>query len=213
MEWKCRYCGTICQSRRKLAEHGKNCQERQKCQKDSLGRIIAPDQCKGIKRYSDSLKGKHQIGHKHSEESKKKISEGRLKALREGRGNHWICPTINRSYAEQYFYDAFRNLKIEFKNNVWLCRRYCVDFLFDNNYYFEVDGEQHYKEEAISHDKERDEFLSENGFICLGRCRWKLFRKLSFEDKKKYINGLIAQLAEATHSKCVKCEFESHSDH
>lgn len=140
------------------------------------------------------------------------MSESRLKALREGRGNHWICPHIHRSYAEQYFYDAFTNAKIEFQNNVWLCRRYCVDFLF-GNYYFEVDGEQHFTEKAIEHDKEREAFLLEHGYICIKRCRWREFRKLPFEDKANYINGLVTQLAEVMHSKCIKCEFESHLDH
>ena len=212
MDWICKYCGFIAASRGKLTKHCKDCDEKNKLPKDSLGRVIVPSQQNGIKAYAESMKGKSHKGCKHSEESKKKISEGRLKALREGRGNHWICPHIHRSYAEQYFYDAFTNAKIEFQNNVWLCHRYCVDFLF-GNYYFEVDGEQHYTVKAIEHDKERETFLLEHGYKCLKRCRWSEFRKLSFEDKADYINGLVAQLAEATHSKCVKCEFESHSDY
>lgn len=212
MEWKCKYCNCICKSRRKFFEHNKICSEREKLPKDSLGRIIVPEHHNGLKKYIESIKGKTQKGHKHTEESKKKISEGRLKALRESRGNHWICPSIKRSYAEQYFYDAFTNAKIEFQNNVWLCQRYCVDFLFDN-YYFEVDGEQHFTEKAIMHDKERETFLLEHGYICIKRCRWSKFKKLSKEDKVKYIDGLVTQLAEVTHSKCVKCEFESHPDY
>lgn len=211
-DWTCPYCNLIVKSRKNFYAHLKECDEKAKLPKDSLGRIIVPSQQDGIRAYAASLKGKSQEGHKHTEEAKKKISEGRLKALREGRGNHWICPLIKRSYAEQYFYDAFTNAKIEFQNNVWLCHRYCVDFLF-GNYYFEVDGEQHYTAEAIEHDKERETFLLEHGYKCLKRCRWKEFRKLSFEDKADYINGLVAQLAEATHSKCVQCEFESHSDY
>lgn len=212
MDWICKYCGYVASSRGKLAKHCKDCDEKNKLPKDSLGRIMVPSQQDGLRAYAASLKGKSHKGRKHTEESKKKISEGRLKALREGRGNHWICPHIKRSYAEQYFYDAFTNAKIEFQNNVWLCQRYCVDFLF-GNYYFEVDGEQHYTEKAIEHDKERETFLLEHGYICIKRCRWKEFRKLSFEDKADYINGLVAQLAEVTHSKCVKCEFESHPDY
>lgn len=211
-DWTCPYCNSIIKSRKNLFAHLKECDEKAKLPKDSLGRVIVPSQQNGLKAYAKSLKGKTQKGHKHSEESKKKISEGRLKALREGRGNHWICHHIHRSYAEQYFYDAFTNAKIEFQNNVWLCQRYCVDFLF-GNYYFEVDGEQHYTEKAKAHDKEREAFLLEHGYICIKRCRWSEFRKLSFEDKADYINGLVTQLAEVTHSKCVKCEFESHPDY
>lgn len=199
MDWTCKYCGFIAKSRSKLWQHYKECEEKNKLPKDSLGRVIVPEQQAGLKAHTDSLKGKTQKGHKHTEESKKKISEGRLKALREGRGNHWICPHVKRSYAEQYFYDAFTNAKLDFKSNVWLCQRYCVDFLF-GNYYFEVDGEQHYTEDAIEHDEERESFLLEHGYICVGRCRWKEFKKLDFEQKETYINGLVAQLAEANGS-------------
>ncbi len=51
--------------------------------KDSLGRIIRPSQIDGLKAYIDSIRGKTRKGHKHSDDSKKKISEGRLRALRE----------------------------------------------------------------------------------------------------------------------------------
>lgn len=199
MDWNCKYCGFIAKSRSKLWQHYKECEEKNKLPKDSLGRVIVPEQQAGLKTYTESLKGKTQKGHKHTEESKKKISEGRLRVLREGRGNHWICPHVKRSYAEQYFYDAFVNAKLDFKNNVWLCQRYCVDFLF-GNYYFEVDGEQHYTEDAVKHDEERESFLSEHGYICIGRCRWKEFKKLDFKQKETYINGLVAQLAEANGS-------------
>lgn len=83
MEWKCEFCNCICKSRRKLFEHNKICSERAKMPKDSLGRIIRPGHTDGLKAYIDSIRGKTQKGHKHSEESKKKISKGRLKALRE----------------------------------------------------------------------------------------------------------------------------------
>lgn len=210
MDWICKYCGETCSSKQKLAKHCQECEAKKSLPKDSLGRVIAPGQQAGLIKSSRERAAAGLIqGHKHSEESKKKISEGRLKALREGRGNHWICPSIKRSYAEQYFYDAFQNAKIEFQNNVWLCQRYCVDFLFGNRY-FEVDGEQHYTDKAIAHDEERKQFLLEHGYKCIGRCRWSQFKKLSPEAKMDYINGLVAQLAEASHSKCEQCEFESH---
>lgn len=214
-DWKCPYCNLMVKSRKNFHAHLKECNEKAKLHTDSLGRVKTPGVGKKaaetFRKRVESGEAKY-IRHKHSEETKRKMSESRLKALREGRGNHWICPHIHRSYAEQYFYDAFTNAKIEFQNNVWLCRRYCVDFLF-GNYYFEVDGEQHFTEKAIEHDKEREAFLLEDGYICIKRCRWREFRKLPFEDKANYINGLVTQLAEVMHSKCIKCEFESHLDH
>ena len=211
-DWQCPYCNIIIKSRRKLHEHFKNCDKKEKLEKDSLGRVKIP----GIgKKSAETFKKKVEAGlakykgHAHTEESKKKISEKRLLALKEGRGNHWICPLLHRSYAEQYFYDIFTNKGVEFENNVWLCKRYCVDFLF-GTFYFEVDGEQHYTDDAIKHDNEREVFLLKNGYKCIGRCRWKDFNRLSFEQKEEYINGLVAQLAEANGSNPFQCEFESH---
>lgn len=208
-QWVCKYCNSIIVSRKCLFAHYKECKEKDKLPKDSLGRSIIPGQQKGLLEHSKSLKGTHPMGRPHTDEAKKKISEGRLKALSEGRGNHWICPHIKRSYAEQYFHDSFVNADVKFESNVWVCKRYCVDFLF-GKYYFEVDGEQHFTEDAKKHDAERDDFLAEHGYICLGRCRWSQFKQLSKEEKEHYINGLVAQLAEANSSNLLQCEFESH---
>ena len=159
-QWVCKYCNSIIVSRKCLFAHYKECKEKDKLPKDSLGRSIIPDQQRGLLAHSKSLKGTHPIGRPHTDEAKKKISEERLKALAEGRGNHLICPNIKRSYAEQYFYDSFVNANVKFENNVWLCKRYCVDFLF-GKYYFEVDGEQHFTEDAKKHDADRDEQASQ----------------------------------------------------
>lgn len=204
MEWVCKYCNCSLDSRRKLYKHYKECTEKLKLPHDSIGRVVINGSEKS-KRGANTFKEKVKLGlasykgHKHTEEAKKKISEGRLKALREGRGNHWICPHIKRSYAEEYFYNVFSNNGINFESNVWLCKRYCVDFLF-GTYYFEVDGEQHYNEDGIEHDKERTQWLEENGYILIDRCRWKSFKKLPEEEKVKYINGLVTQLAEVNGS-------------
>lgn len=204
MEWVCKYCNCSLDSRRKLYKHYKECTEKLKLPHDSMGRVVINGSEKS-KRGANTFKEKVKLGlasykgHKHTEEAKKKISEGRLKALREGRGNHWICPHIKQSYAEKYFTDVFNNANLKFETNVWLCKRYCVDFLF-GNYYFEVDGEQHFTDEAIKHDDERERFLFEHGYKCIGRCRWKDYNKLSFEEKENYINGLVTQLAEVNGS-------------
>ena len=170
------------------------CEERKKLPLDSKGRTINPIIYKHLEKLAkeNSIRRKGKTW-KMSETGRKNVSEARKRSLREGRGNHWICPTIKRSYAEQYFYDCFVNEKIEFENNKWI-GHYCVDFLFKNKYYFEVDGEQHFTNESIEHDKERDEFLNEKGYICIGRCRWKIFNKLPFEEKRKFILDLLTKL-------------------
>lgn len=180
-----------------MFEHWKICEEKHKLPHDKLGRVIIAE---AKKKAAKTFKTKVQMGiakynnsHPHTKESKKKISEGRKRCLREGRDNHWICPAIKRSYAEQYFYDCFVNEHLEFENNKWI-NHYCVDFLFKNKYYFEVDGEQHFTNESIEHDKERDVFLKEKGFVCIGRCRWKTFKSLEYEQKRNYILELVTKI-------------------
>ena len=161
---------------------------------DSKGRTINPIIYEHLKKLntenSKRLSGKTW---KMSEIGRKHVSEGRKRALKEGIGNHWICPSIKRSYAEQYFYDCFVNEHLEFENNKWI-NHYCVDFIFKDKYYFEVDGEQHFTNESIEHDNERDEFLKEKGFVCIGRCRWKTFKSLEYEQKRNYILDLVSKI-------------------
>lgn len=109
MEWICKYCKSKFTSRRNLQSHEKICEEKAKLPKDKLGRVITIEQrnsyVKAGRAGEMATKGR-----KHTKETKEKISKGRIKALNEGRGNHWICPAIKRSYAEQYFFECF-NLK------------------------------------------------------------------------------------------------------
>lgn len=196
--WKCEYCKADFIGRKAYYTHLKECDEKKKLPHDSMGRIISVE---GHRKSTETLKRKIASGEfkpkEFSPETRKKLSESasraRKKSLAEGRGNHWICPAIKMSYAEQYFNDCFKNLKLEFKNNVWINKRYCVDFLF-GKYYFEVDGEQHFTPEGLLHDKERDEYLTENGYVCVGRCRWKDFKLLSLDEKTKYIEGIVKQI-------------------
>lgn len=201
-EWTCPYCNLIVKSRRCLFQHQKECEAKQKLTKDSLGRVKTNNGKKSAETFKNKVEAGLATykGHKHTDESKMKISEGRLKALREGRGNHWICPHLHRSKAEEYFYECFTNAGIKFESNVWLEKRYCVDFLFEGKLYFEVDGEQHYSEKGITHDAERTEFLKEKGYTLIKRCRWSEFMKMKDDERKQYINGLVAQLAEANGS-------------
>ena len=130
-------------------------------------------------------------GHEHSKDTKILLSNKRKINLENGIGNHWICPNIKRSYAEQYFYDYFKNnTDLDIQNNIWV-DHYCLDFVLDN-YYFEVDGEQHYQsEEAIKNDQRRYEYLQKKGYILIDRCRWKNFYKLSKDEKISYMDNII----------------------
>ena len=191
--WKCSSCNTIFVTRKLLYEHYKLCEERKKLPLDSKGRII-PDYDRSLaceKAYKTKVKN-GTLSHSMPESAKKKLSEARRTNLENGIGNHWINPSIKRSYAEQYFYDCFTNAGLQFENNVWV-GHYCLDFKVGNNY-FEVNGEQHYMDEGLAKDKRRTEFLKKKGFTLVGRCRWKEFKKLSFNEKEKYINSIIRLL-------------------
>lgn len=201
--WKCEYCKSEFKSRRFLYEHYKTCEEKAKLPHDSRGHVISQKvldgRIKARETINKSIESGNFVytGHPHTEESKRKISTARHKNLENGIGNHWINPHIKMSYAEQYFYDCFTNANLSFKNNVWI-NHYCVDFLFDNNIYIEVDGEQHFTDDAIKHDIERDKFLLNLGYKCLCRIRWASFSKLSYKEKHDYICNLIKQLNESS---------------
>ena len=219
--WVCKYCGNEFHSRRKLINHHLVCDIKLSLPKDSLGRTkqIYTEKdaviCKFCnKEFVNSQSFKHHVLYckenpnhlnkvqaKHTDEAKQKISNARRRALAEGKGSKWICPHINRSYAEQYFYDCFTNAGISFCNNVWI-KHYCVDFLFDNNVYIEIDGEQHFTDDAIKHDIERDKFLLNLGYKCLCRIRWASFNKLSLKEKRDYVCNLVSLLNESR-TKCI----------
>ena len=196
--WVCKYCEKTFYNRKELFAHWKMCEEKLKIPVDSLGRTIDPEgHRKSVETIKRKIKSGEYIpkGHPLTEETRHKLSVARRTALNEGRGNHWVCPFIKRSYPEQYFFEAFKVRNVEVENNTWVCGRYCLDFLVGNKY-FEVDGEQHYTEEGIRKDKERTEFLQEHGYALVGRCRWSRFMKLSQESKQEYIENIIRLLKE-----------------
>lgn len=190
-DWSCKYCGKEnFGSRRLLFEHYKNCSEKEKLPKDSKGRVIGDyDHQAASKKAVETMKKNGTLSHPHTEETKKKLSEARRKNLENGIGNHWINPSIKRSYAEQYFYDCFTNAGLQFLNNVWI-GHYCLDFMVGNNY-FEVDGEQHYTKEGLEKDERRKIFLDKKGKHLVARCRWSSFKKMPFDEKEKYVNDII----------------------
>ena len=50
--------------------------------------------------------------------------------------------------------------------------------------------------ESIEHDNEREKFLKEKGFVCIGRCRWKTFKSFNDEQKRNYILELVTKIRE-----------------
>lgn len=131
-----------------------------------------------------------------SEEGKQRISKSRKKFLEENPDkvpyllNH---SSKGPSYPEQYFIEVFknRNIDIVYHHRVGT---YQLDFALVNiKIGIEIDGEQHYVDKKIViHDKKRYNFLSNEGWKIL-RVRWKDFKKLTFEEKVKYIDDLVGK--------------------
>lgn len=162
----CKFCGRKSTSKSGLSFHEKYCKDN-------------PDR-----------ESTENLSHKHSEETKKKISESMKKAHEEGHAFEWIGRK-ERSYAEQYFYDLFSKEFGTFENN-YRVKRYWLDFAWpEKRVYFEVDGKSHYTEEGKAHDFERTEFLKNEGWTLLGRCNWSHFMQLKAEEKTLYISNLI----------------------
>lgn len=126
------------------------------------------------------------LNKKHSEESKKKISEGMKNAHKERRAHNigecrWKCEP---SYPEKFFIDVIKN---EFQEQKYVREYYILgyslDFAWvDKKLEIEIDGDQHEKIENQIHDQQRDKILEENGWKTL-RIKWKDM----FNNPKKYI--------------------------
>lgn len=118
-------------------------------------------------------------GKTHSEEAKKRISEGAKKAHDEGRGHTWKNRYLNPSYAEQWLYGLLDNNHIEYEKE-----KPFFGFFLDvavGNKCIEIDGEQHGEDtrfpEQIERDKRKDELLKENGWKEL-RIKWSDVKKM-----------------------------------
>lgn len=134
-------------------------------------------------------------GHRVSEETKKKISEGQKLAHKEGRNSSWIGRR-KRSYAEQSWFNILEKSlgQNSFKNN-YAVEGYFLDFAWpEKKIYFEVDGETHYTEEGVKHDQERALKLEKAGWSLVDRCRWSNYQKLSEENKEIYIKNILNKI-------------------
>ena len=135
-------------------------------------------------------------------ETRRKLSIARRKHIANGTGSsRWVNPHIHRSYAEQYFYDILSNelgTSVNWKNNYRVCG-YLLDFAnLSNKVYFEVDGETHYTADGIAYDAKRTAELADNGWFLIGRIRWKLYRKMNDEERKKIVDSYLVAFTSDT---------------
>lgn len=128
---------------------------------------------------------------KLSEETKKKISDSRKNFLLDHpeKVPYKLNHSSKQSYPEKFFEKFLIDHNIKYEKEKYACG-YWMDFCFNEKYYIEIDGEQHYLPKSIEHDKIRTEKLSENGYILLQRVRWKIFQKLDKISKEEYLKKL-----------------------
>ena len=140
------------------------------------------------KKFHERYHGKTGLwfGKKHSEETKRKISETQKKNYA-GKSRYIPVQEHRKSYAEQYFDVIFADAQKQFPVD-----RYRLDYAWpDTKTYIEVDGEQHYTEEGLKHDNERTQVLEALGWSCKKRIRWSEYQKLNEDEKKAFIESLL----------------------
>ena len=131
----------------------------------------------------------------HSNETKAKISEARIKYLTEHpdqvpyKLNH---SSKGRSYPERYFSLIFKEFNLIEEYKVGL---YSLDFAdIYNKIDVEIDGDQHYLDKRIiSHDVKRNKNLKGLGWTII-RIRWSEYKKLDFIQRTEFINKLKIQM-------------------
>jgi very-short-patch-repair endonuclease len=129
---------------------------------------------------------------KHSEETKKKISEIRKKYLQDNPDKvpYKLNHSSKESYPEKYFTEVFLNEGIEVVKYFYI-GVYELDFCIpDKKIDIEIDGSQHYYDDKIvESDKRRNKFLEDDGWDVI-RINWSDYQKLSLDNKKEYISNL-----------------------
>lgn len=190
--WVCPFCNNVFRTRRLLNEHKKLCDLNKSVQRyiiDENGkRRLAPG-ChawnKGLtKETNTSVKNtsiklsnlfKGRQGHKHTEETKKKLSEIRKKQIKESGGIWWNSRSkCKRSYAEEWTKKVLEN---ELKDNTFVeefhIGKWFLDFAWPNKKIgLEIDGSQHEWLERKKNDEEKDSFCLSQGWKIL-RLKWK----------------------------------------
>ena len=187
--WKCSQCGSIFETRRLMESHRKDIHK-------SIGRSwakgLTTNTDERIKKRTDNYNKNEKLGkHKNksqtcfnvSKEVREKISIKQKENYR-GISRYATARENRKSYAEQYFDKIF----IDSKRNYHV-DRYFLDYAWpETKTYIEVDGEQHYTEKGLAHDKERTEILENLGWKCIKRIRWSEYQKLSREEKEKFLS-------------------------
>lgn len=181
--YECKYCDYKINDFCKLGAHVTNCKLNPDYNKIKNIRII---------------NGKK--GRSHSDETKKKISESRIKYLKENPDKvpYLLNHSRKESYPEKYFKDLFKKEKIEVEEKIRV-GLYELDFCIKNKKInIEIDGDQHYLDKKIiKSDEKRTKYLEDDGWDVI-RIKWSDYQKMNNDEKinfiqnlKDYLNNLI----------------------
>ena len=142
----------------------------------------------------DALKiAKRKKPHKHSEETKQKISKIRKKYLEDNPDkvpyllNHY---SKRMPYSEKYFIEVIEKEQLPLKYHLQV-GLYELDFYNESiKFCLEVDGEQHYLDNRIvESDKRKNAYLENLGWH-VERIRWSTYQKMKYNERVEYINYL-----------------------
>lgn len=176
--YECNFCKKTFDSVPKYAGHISNCKLNPKY-----------EEIKKNKSEKLSIIGKNK---KHSEETKKKLSEIRINFLKQNPDKvpYKLNHSSKESYPEKYFTELFENegFGVSKKLQIGL---YELDFYIPNKKIdIEIDGSQHYTDSKIvESDKRRTAFLESEGWDVI-RIDWAKYQKLDFDEKNNYIKDL-----------------------
>ena len=161
----------------------------------------------GLNKPKTSLETKNKlrqanIGKKHTQETKDKISRARLKYLSENpdkvpyKLNHY---SKGPSYPERYWKKIFDKARLNYVEQYQI-HTYQLDFaLVEEKIDIEIDGDQHYLDERIiKSDKRRNQYLENLGWTVI-RIKWSDYKKLvDKQDRKDYVYYIIEQIRTGT---------------
>lgn len=134
---------------------------------------------KDIKRFC-TICGKEFYGHTKTcspeclQQSRINGGKNGIKSGKErGTWKSWQTRNIT-SYPEKFWIEVLDNNNIPYTREFFYDKKYFLDFMIIKNgkiLDLEIDGHQHYSEERIHHDKERDEYLT-NHHVIVYRIPW-----------------------------------------
>lgn len=189
--WKCPFCGLIFETRAQLNEHKKT-EHNGKRLSNIEKKIYYCKYCnKEIRSYTKSLLTNHEKhclknpnrvpykGHRHTEETKKIISEKMKIAHAEGRaGTYPTRKNCSMSYPERWFVEVAEREGITGFVRELKFYRFFLDFAWpEKKFCIEIDGEQHQRfENRKINDQEKDRLLKEEGWTEI-RVSWSWLSK------------------------------------